>query len=503
MSLEPEQPSITASGNESISGRRVLVAVAATLGMFLAALDTSVNVALPSMTQDLNADLQSIQWVIVAFVATQAALVMGAGSFADRFGLRPVYIFGAAIYLAAMFAIGFSPNLETVVGFRVLQALGTGCLFAVSPAIAAGVFPSSRRGLSMGFAVGSQALGMLAGTIGAGLLVGWVGWEWIFLGRTPFAVTAIILGVWFLERNRSGSSSGPAFDVAGAVFLVGGLLSLIIGLRLGRSLGWDSPVVLTLLPLAPVFLVAFWRVERTAKWPVLPGYLLRLTGFIVSSSSMFLANLGVFVIWFIFPFYVADSLGGGALTLGLMLATLAIFNTVSSGAGGWLCDRFSYLPVGFGGLLVMAAGLLYLGYLDTGSSLGQVALRVGIVGAGLGLFQAATYSLMLGSVPSDRFGTASAALSLAQSCGRVLSVAVIGGIFAWRSDHHLAALAITADAEGVAFIKAFKDVFVIGSSLGLLAALVFLAGGWRALQGGKAVERPSNEPTGAGLTPQV
>ena len=262
-------------------------------------------------------------------------------------------------------------------------------------------------------------------------------------------------------------------------------------------------MVLTLLPLAPVFLVAFWRVERTAKWPVLPGYLLRLTGFIVSSSSMFLANLGVFVIWFIFPFYVADSLGGGALTLGLMLATLAIFNTVSSGAGGWLCDRFSYLPVGFGGLLVMAAGLLYLGYLDTGSSLGQVALRVGIVGAGLGLFQAATYSLMLGSVPSDRFGTASAALSLAQSCGRVLSVAVIGGIFAWRSDHHLAALAITADAEGVAFIKAFKDVFVIGSSLGLLAALVFLAGGWRALQGGKAVERPSNEPTGAGLTPQV
>ena len=138
-----------------------------------------------------------------------------------------------------------------------------------------------------------------------------------------------------LERRRSGPTSGPAFDVAGAAMLVGGLLCLIIGLRLGRSLGWTSPVVLTLLPLAPVFLLAFWRVERTAKWPVLPGYLLRMWGFIVSSSSMFLANLGVFVIWFIFPFYVADSLGGGALTLGLMLATLAFLNTISSGAGGW------------------------------------------------------------------------------------------------------------------------------------------------------------------------
>ncbi|MCH7736981.1 MAG: MFS transporter [Chloroflexi bacterium] len=476
------------------------MAAAATLGMFLAALDTSVNVALPAMTKDLDADLQSIQWVIVAFVATQAALVMGAGSFADRFGLRPVYIFGATTYLAAMFAIAFSPNLETLVGFRVVQALGTGCLFAVSPAIAASVFPSSRRGLSMGFAVGSQALGMLAGTIGAGLLVGWTGWEWIFLARTPFAVIAIILGVWFLERRRIGPASGPAFDIAGAALLVGGLLCLIIGLRLGRSLGWTSPVVLTLLPLAPIFLGAFWHVERAARWPVLPGYLLRLAGFIVPSLSMFLANLGVFVIWFIFPFYVADSLGGSALTLGLMLATLAFLNIVSSGAGGWLCDRFSYLPVGFGGLLIMASGLLYMGFLDTGSSLGHVALRVAIVGTGLGFFQAAAYSLMLGSVPSDRFGTAGAALSLAQSCGRVLSVAVIGGIFAWRSDHHLAGFAVGAEAEGVAFIKAFRDVFIIGSSLGLLAALVFLIGGWRLARGGAMVDRPLTEPSGVGLT---
>ena len=117
-------------------GNRMLV-LCAGLGMFLGSLDIAVNVGLPTMTKGLNTDFQTIQWVIVAFIATQAALVMGAGSFADRFGLRPVYIFGAATYLASMFFIAFSPNLETVVGFRVLQALGTGCLFAVSPAIAA------------------------------------------------------------------------------------------------------------------------------------------------------------------------------------------------------------------------------------------------------------------------------------------------------------------------------------------------------------------------------
>lgn len=462
---------------------RNLVAVAAGLGMFLAALDIAVNVALPTMTDDLNADLQSIQWVIVAFIATRASLVMGAGSFADRFGLRPVYIFGAASYLVAMFCIAFSPNLETVVGFRVLQALGTGCLYAVSPAIAAGVFPSHRRGLSMGFTAGSQALGMLAGTVGAGLLVGWLGWEWVFLGRTPFAVIAIVLAFFFLERRCAGSTpvsgKGSAFDISGAVTLVAGLLCLIIGLRLGRSIGWTSPAVLILLPLAPLFLGTFWRVERTAQWPVLPGYLLRLRGFTISSLSMFLAHFGVFVIWFIFPFYVADSLERGPLTLGLMLATMAFLNTGFSGTGGWLCDRVGTLPVGFIGLLVMACGLLYMGFLNTGSSLVEVAFRIGIVGTGLGLFQAAAYSLMMGSVPTERFGTAGAALSLSQACGTVLAVAVMGGVFGWRGDHHLAGLAGGSEAEGVAFIKAFKDVFLIGSSFGLLSALVFLVGGWR------------------------
>ncbi|HCP23550.1 MAG TPA: hypothetical protein DIT90_05415 [Dehalococcoidia bacterium] len=479
MGQSPEQlPGDTASETGGAWARN-LVAIAAGLGMFLAALDIAVNVALPSMREDLDADLQSVQWVIVAFIATRASLVMGAGSFADRFGLRPVYLFGAVSYLVAMVCIALSPNLEMVVGFRVLQALSVGCLYAVSPAIAAGVFPANRRGLSMGFTAGSQALGMLAGTVGAGLLVGWLGWEWVFLGRTPFAVIAIVLAIFFLERRRAGSAPGPAFDVFGAVTLVAGLMCFIIGLRLGRSAGWTEPAVLVMLPLAPVFLTAFWRVERVAKWPVLPGSLLRLRGFTVSSLSMFLAHFGVFVIWFIFPFYMADSLERGPLTLGLMLATMAFFNTSFSGAGGWLCDRMGTLPVGCAGSVVLAVGMFYMGFLTTESSLGDVALRIGIVGTGLGLFQAAAYSLMMGTVPTERFGTGGAALSLAQACGTVLAVAVMGGIFGWRSDEHILGLAGTADAEGAAFIKAFKDVFLIGASVGLLSAVVFLVGGWK------------------------
>ena len=143
-----------------------MLAICAGLGMFLGALDIAVNVGLPAMTKGLNTDLQTIQWVIVVFVAARAGLVMGAGSFADRFGLRRVYLFGVATYLAAMVAISLSPTLAPVLVFRVLQALGTGCLFAVSPALASRVFPAHRHGLAMGFTTGSQALGMLTGTLG-------------------------------------------------------------------------------------------------------------------------------------------------------------------------------------------------------------------------------------------------------------------------------------------------------------------------------------------------
>ena len=103
-----------------------MLALCAGLGMFLGALDIAVNVGLPTMTKGLNTDFQTVQWVIVAFVAARAGLVMGAGNFADRFGLRRVYLFGVVVYLAAMVAISLSPSLAPVVAFRVLQAMAPG-----------------------------------------------------------------------------------------------------------------------------------------------------------------------------------------------------------------------------------------------------------------------------------------------------------------------------------------------------------------------------------------
>jgi len=468
-----DQPSST----QPSQWQNVLVALAAALGMFLAALDISVNVALPSIRTAFATDLQTVQWVIVVFIATRAGLVMGAGSFADRFGLKPVYIFGTVTYLVAMVVISLSPTLPMVVGFRVLQALGTGCLFAVSPAMVAQIFPRHRQGLGMGFTTASQALGMLAGTLGAGLLVQQLGWQAAFAGRIPFLLVAIALGTIVLRRSPV-LVAHPAFDLKGAAALMTALMCLVIGLRLGASSGWTAPPVLVLLPLAPVFLLLFWWLEGQAAWPIVPKTLLSIGGFRVSTFGIFIAYFGVFVIWFIFPFYISDGLARGPLTLGVMLALMASLNVVCSLAGGWVSDKITPSTVGICGLVVLALGLLSMGGLDTDSSLLQVGIRIAIVGAGLGLFQSASYALMMRSVPMERYGTAAAALSLAQAFGMVLAVSTVGTLFAWSQGHHLSTLMAqgvgVAELEGRVFVLAFQDVFRLGAGIVALGAMVLL-----------------------------
>ena len=472
-----------AAGGPLVHGGRwrdLLVGVTSGLAMFLAALDFSVNVALPELAAGLDADLQSVQWALVVFMGVRASLVLGTGSFADRFGIRRVFLVGGLAYLISQFCIALSSDLASVVGFRVLHGIGTACMYAVAPAIAANLFPPHRRGLSMGFTAGNQALGMVGGTIGGGLLVGagWLGydWEWVFLGRVPFMVAALILAWLFLDRDPPFSRGGPAFDLTGTLALAGGLICYIIGIRLGREVGWDTWPVLTLLVLMPALLAAFWLIERRAEWPVLPLHLFRNRGFIISGAVVGFVYLSAFVVWFIFPFFVADTLELGPETFGAMMATASLCGVGFSLFGGWISDQYGSRVVGAAGMVAIAVGLLMMGLLDGGSSMAVVMLWVSVTGSGNGLVQSAGFSLVMRSVPPERFGTAGAMLSLTQALGSITAITVLGGVFAMRSDHYLTQLAGTAGAEAAAFLLAYRDVFMIGAGVAVVGACVALLG---------------------------
>ena len=465
-------PETSPAASVRVTWRTIALASASALGMVLASLDFAVNVGLPAMRDAFGTDLAAVQWVIVVFIATRAGLALGAGAFADRFGLRMVYLFGTVTYLASMVCMSLSPTLEYLVGFRVLQALGTGCLYSTAPAIAASVFPEHRRGLSMGFTSASLASGMVMSTLAAGPLVQLFDWPAVFWGRIPLAALALGIGLLAIPSAAGLPAASPAarprFDVAGAALTLSLLLCLMIGLRLGQAIGWASPIVVALLTAAPVVLAALVWVERRAESPVLPGALARLSGFQTATGAMFLGHFSQFVIWFIFPFYVTDSLGRSPVTLGVLFAIMSTCNILSSPVGGWLCDRWGVRPVGAIGLGLTATGLLVMSALDGGSAIWHPAGAIAIVGLGVGWFQSAAYALMLGSVPSERFGTASGAMSLAQASGTVLCVAIVGAIFAGLSGHYEA-----SGPAGEAFLLAYRDVFRIGAVTAALGAIWF------------------------------
>ena len=458
-----------------------LVAFSAGMGVFLVGLDIAVNVALPTITTHFQTDVRTIQWIIVSFVATRAGLAVAAGSFGDLYGFRRVFLAGVVLYTVSVTAISFSPNLASVFGLRVLQGIGAGCLYAVAPAIAGATFATGQRGRATGVVTAGYAMGTMAGTLGTGFLVGIFGWEAAFLGRVPFGIIAIVLG-WVVLKDNATGTEPRSFDIAGAASLIASIVAFVLALHLGGRTGWTSQPVVGALAAAPVFLGAFVYFEFSARRPVMDLHLLRVRNFLAACLSMFFVHLGGFVIWFIFPFYVAEGLGRGPLSLGILMAIMAAAMSMAAPIAGWLSERAQPRYVALTGALMVALGLVWMGTLDGSSSLKDVGLGMAVAGSGLGLHQAAAYAMALKALPPARFGTGSGGLSLSQAMGSVISVAVGGLLFTLRTDHHTSVLTAqglpTQGMELEALVLAFREVFRLGVVLVAvgLAVLVLTIG---------------------------
>ena len=335
---EPETSTLTARPR----WRTVLMGGAAALGMILASLDFSVNVALPAIRDAFDTDLAAVQWVIVVFIATRAGLALGARRLRRPF--RPAD--GLPVRHRNLPHRHVVPDAVADAGSH--GRFSERCRPWAPAACTAPRQPSRHSssqttavGLSMGFTSASLAFGMVASTLAAGPLVQIYGWQAVYAGRVPLTALALAAGLLAVPGRLSPQASNRRFDILGAALVLALLLCLIIGLRLGQSIGWTSPIVIALLALTPVVLAALIRTETRAQSPVLPGALLRLPAFQTATSVMFLGHFSQFVIWFIFPFYITDSLNRGPVTLGIMLATLSACNIVSAPIG-----RLALRPVG-------------------------------------------------------------------------------------------------------------------------------------------------------------
>ncbi|MDH3600094.1 MAG: MFS transporter, partial [Candidatus Tectomicrobia bacterium] len=280
-------------------------------------------------------------------------------------------------------------------------------------------------------------------------------------------------------RRESHPQNPQAFDVRGAIMLFVGLASSILFLTLGSRNGWTTPHVLFLFGLSALALIAFVYIEKTVSQPVFDLSLLKHRVIAPLVVAAYLMNIAMFVNWFILPFYVSDILKADAKTLGFLLMLMSVISTVASPLGGWLSDRMPPAYITTLALIIVSGSMFWFTLLGADSSVTQVTFRMIAIGLGMGLFQAANATLIMGSVPSDKLGTGGALLTMSRSMGTVSSVALMGALFASRLNVHARALAqqgIAADvSDRQTFILAFHDTYWISTVLAGIAVLVSLS----------------------------
>ena len=440
--------------------------VAAASGVFLTALDITVNVALPDITNSFGTDAVTIQWIIIFYVGSSTGMQLGLGGAADAFGLKRMFLVGLVSYTAAVLAIGLSDSLALVFSLRVFQAVGNGLLIALGPAIVTSLFPPEFRGRALGIMAALGTLGMITGSLGGGALVDAFGWRAIFLSRVPLCLLAIAFTVAFLRVPRSpGSRSG--FDLLGAITLFVSVGSLILLLSLGGRNGWTEFYVPVLAVVSACGFAVFVVVERRAPSPILQLSLLKHRVLAPALVVSLLVFVSTFVNWFILPFFVIESLGASASVWGFLLMLMTAANTLSAPVGGWLSDRANPAYTITASVIVSTVAMLTMSRLDAGSSVVLVGVGLVMVGVGMGLFQSSSANLIMGSVPPDRLGMGGGIMGLARGMGTVSSVAIMGAVFAARETTR-AASATTEEA----FILAFRDTYTVAVALAAVAVLM-------------------------------
>ena len=474
--------SVTLSGQITTGSYRWIVLLMTSIGAFMAPLDGSiVSVSLPSITMDLNMSYAMAIWVPTAYLAALTVLLLSIGRLSDMRGRKWFFISGFVIFTLASFLCSISSNGLQLIAFRIIQGAGAAFIGATSTAIVTDVFPNKDRGKALGINTMSVYVGLAVGPSLGGFLTSVVGWRSIFYVNVPIGLFVVALSL--LKLRESSVPKQKRFDLTGAFSFSLGIVPMLLALTLGGIYGWSSFLTVGLLVTAGAFLILFVFTERKK------GDEAMLQTSLFSSNRLFsAANISAllnytsfFGVSFFISFYLQRVLNESALQAGIILFVMPVAMAVLSPVSGWLSDKFGSRILSSFGMSLICAGLLWASTLTLTSSSTDVAIRLFIIGFGMGLFSSPNTSAVMGSVEKSRLGIASGTLSTMRFLGQSLSLAMMSAVFAaFISTSVLSALFIginpsTLGVADVVFVEGMRNAFIISaviSAVGVATSLV-------------------------------
>ena len=409
-------------------GNKWWTLVAVSLGTFMLLLDiTIVNVALPDIQRALHSSFSDLQWVVDAYALTLAAFLLTAGSLADMYGRRLLYLVGLAIFTCASVLCGFAASTLMLQLSRALQGVGGAIMFAVSLALLADAFRGRDRGIAFGVWGTVTGLAVAIGPLLGGVLTSGLSWRYIFFVNVPIGIAAVIISVMKVAESRAPQASRP--DWPGFVVFTVALSSLVYGLIESNQRSFTDTLVLGCFAAAAVLLVVFVLVERRSAHPMFDLNLFRLPTFSGGSVAAFGLSASIFAMLLYIVLYIQDILGYSPLATGVRLMYLSVAILVTATVAGRLS---SHVPVRFligPGLILVGVGLLLMRGLNAGSSWTHLIPGMIVGGVGIGLVNPPLASTAVGVVPPQRAGMASGINSTFRQVGIATGIALLGSLF--------------------------------------------------------------------------
>jgi EmrB/QacA subfamily drug resistance transporter len=441
------------------------------MGSLMIVLDTTiVNVALPSIRQDLGFSQTSLAWVVNAYMLTFGGFLLLGGRLGDHFGHRRLFLGGIALFTTASLVCGLATVQGMLIAARAVQGFGGAIVSAVSLSLIVSLFVEpAERAKAMGVfgfvAAGGGTIGVLLG----GVLTDVLDWHWIFLVNVPIGIAVAILSLRLLPGGQADRPS-DRLDVAGAVIVTSALILATYAIVNGNTAGWLSGQTVGLLAGAVVLLATFLVVESRVAAPLMPLALFKLRNLATANVVGVLWAAAMFAWFFLSALYLQLVLGYSPLQVGLaFLPANLIMAAFSLGFSAKLVMRFGIkVPIATG-LLLAAAGLLLFARAPVGGHfVVDVLPSMTLLGFGAGMALNPVLLAAMGDVEQSDAGLASGVVNTSFMMGGALGLAVLASVAASRTSH----LAATGDSHQVALLGGYHLAFLIGAAFAFAAAII-------------------------------
>ena len=435
---------------------------AVSVGLFMIMLDnTVVNVALPSIQRDLDADLSELQWIVTGYALTFASLMLVGGKAADAYGRRRIFVLGIVVFTIASLLCGLATSSEMLIGARVLQGAGAALMNPATLSIIAATFPPRQRGTAIGIWAGVSALALAIGPLVGGLITEHISWHWIFFVNVPVGAVGIVASYAFIDESRD--ETHVSLDLPGLATSAVGLFALTYGLIEANTYGWTSARIVGVFAVAGISLVSFVVIERRRREAMLPLDLFRSGTYTGANLVTLLVALAMFGVFFFVSLYMQNILGYSAVETGAAFLPLTILIILVAPVAGRSSDRFGSRGLMTTGMVLIALQLVMLSRLSADASFWNLLPAFLVGGVGMALTMTPSAAAATRSVPVDKAGVGAAVLNSARQIGGTMGIAIMGAIMAAE---------IGGDPTPEAFMRGFERALVVAAGIALVGAIV-------------------------------